>query len=440
MSRACATWIALAAALVGLVAFAPPGLGSSALAQDETEGAPAEVTDAPTEAPVDTTRAGEEAAADDFPSVLVVSRRDTPDTLVYDVEGFLGEACQLIDSSAYLREARARGLPPESPEAMAQILPELHPELDLVVVVGANRRTRASLVSLYYHDRHGFQILDEEHSIRGNMLTDESRARVLAEVRLGLAVITRPRGGLVELGGGVAPGEATPGLAVHVAVQAGAGIGTREADLSTRNGAVGLQTAFFPSAAVQLAVDIEPVARGQLTIGADAEYLTSFALTSADRRIDGSIRETSSRSQRIAAGVRLHYRVDPSLDAVSIGAGLAWSALSFSSEAPVSLPDYTLQGPVLSLSVVIPIASRLLTISLAPEAQWIVDVGSGLSALGVDSTGAAVGGAARVRLRLLDELFLDLTYRESHAFLGTENGQGGSDVERFASLRLVYAR
>lgn len=379
-------------------------------------------------------------APDDFPSVLVVARRDTPDTLVYDVEGFLGEACQLIDAADYLREARSRGLAPEAPEAMAQILPELHPALDLVVVVGANRRTRATLVSLHYYDRHGFQILDEEHSIRGNMLTDESRGRVLAEVRLGLAVITRPTGGLSELGGGVAPGEATPGVAVHVAVQAGAGFGTREMALSTRNGSVGLETAFFPSAAVSLSVDVEPTARGQLTLGADAEYLTSFALASADRRIDGTVRETASRSQRIAAGARLHYRLEPSLDAVSLGVGLAWSALSFSSEAPVSLPDSTLQGPVLSLSLIIPVAERLLTFTLAPEAQWIVDVGSGLGAIGVESTGAAVGGTARIRLRLIDELFADVTYRESHAFLSTENGQGGSDVERFASLRFVYAR
>jgi hypothetical protein len=120
--------------------------------------------------------------------------------------------------------------------------------------------------------------------------------------------------------------------------------------------------------------------------------------------------------------------------------GLAWSALSFSSEAPVSLPDSTLQGPLLSLSVIIPVAERLFTFVLAPEAQWIVDVGSGLSAIGVDSTGASVGGSARARLRLLDELFVELTYRESHAFLGTASGRGGGDVERFATLRLVYAR
>lgn len=376
----------------------------------------------------------------DFPSVLVVARRDTPDVLVYDVESFLGEACQLVDGSDYLREARSRGLAPDSAEAMAAILPEMHPGLDLVVVVGANRRTRATLVSLHYHDRHGFQILDEEHSIRGNILTEESRARVLAEVRLGLAVITRPRGGLSELGGGVAPGQAAPGLAVHVGIAAGAGFGTRELVANTRSGTVGLATAFFPAAAVQLAVDVEPTARGQLTIGADAEFLTSFALVSADRRIDGTVRETASRSQRIAAGLRVHYRLESSLDAVSLGVGLAWSALTFSSEAPVSLPDYTLQGPVLSLGVTIPVAGRLLTFSLAPEAQWIVDVGSGLTAIGVSSTGAAVGGSARIRLRILDELFADVTYRESHAFLSTENGQGGADVERFGTLRFVYAR
>jgi hypothetical protein len=131
------------------------------------------------------------------------------------------------------------------------------------------------------------------------------------------------------------------------------------------------------------------------------------------------------------------YRVDPSLDSVSLGAALAWSALSFTSVAPVSLPDFTLQGPVLALGITIPIAERLFTLSLAPEAQWIVDVGGALSALGVSSSGAAVGGSARIRIRIVEPLFADLTYRESHAFVSSDVG-GGTDVERFAALRLVY--
>ena len=123
-------------------------------------------------------------------------------------------------------------------------------------------------------------------------------------------------------------------------------------------------------------------------------------------------------------------------DTLALGGAIGWSALSFTSEAPVSLPDYTLQGPYLALGVLLPLADGLFTIELWPEARWIVDVGS-LSGLGVSSSGAAVGGSARVRLRLLAELFAEVAYRESHAFLDAQRG-GGRDVERFVSARLVY--
>ncbi len=380
-----------------------------------------------------------EADAEDYevPSVLVVARRGTPEALVDDVRELLVQAGQLVDASDYEREARSRGLPAESAEALAAILPDTLPELDLVVVVGANRPSRATLVSLVYHDRFGLEILEEEHSIRGNLMTDESRVRVLAEVRLALAVTTRPRGGLSALGGGVAPGEASASLAVHVGIEAGAGMGTREFSVPTAEGILGLDTAIFPSAAVQLSIDVEPTARGQLTLGADVEYLSSFALVTTDQRVDGTLRETSSRSQRIGASFRLVQRVEPALDTVSFAVSLGWSALSFTSEAPVSLPDYTLQGPVLALGVLLPVPGGALSFALVPEGQWIVDVGGALSALGVAQSGAAVGGSARVRVRLVDELFADLTYRESHAFLSASGG-GGSDVERFVTLRAVY--
>jgi hypothetical protein len=427
-----------AATILVLVALGSPW-GVPARAQDEElTGDFAEEDGAGDATEVDGTD-GEMAPDEGYetPTVLLVPARDTPDDLLDDVRALIAEAGQLVDPGDYEREARSRGLPADSAETLAAILPEMFPELDLVVVVGANRPSRATLVSLRYHDRFGLEILDEEHSIRGNILTSESRARVLSEVRLALAVITRPRGGLGELGGGVAPGEATASLAVHVAIEAGAGIGTRELSLPTRSGVVGLDTAVFPAAAVRLSIDIEPIARGQLTIGADAEYLSSFGLVTTDRRVDGSTRETSSRSQRIAAGLRLSYRVESALDTVSLGVALSWSALSFSSEAPVSLPNYTLQGPVLAFGVILPVAGGMLSFSLFPELQWIVDVGGALNTIGVAASGAAFGGSARIRLRILDELFADLTYRESHAFLSTESGSG-TDVERFVTLRLVY--
>ena len=85
----------------------------------------------------------------------------------------------------------------------------------------------------------------------------------------------------------------------------------------------------------------------------------------------------------------------------------------------------------------LPVAGGMLSFSLFPELQWIVDVGGALNTIGVAASGAAFGGSARIRLRILDELFADLTYRESHAFLSTESGSG-TDVERFVTLRLVY--
>ena len=78
----------LPARLLGaLVLGAVPALAATAHAQDVSGGAPT------------SQGTSSEADADDFPSVLVVALRDTPDTLVYDVESFLGEACQVVDSS-----------------------------------------------------------------------------------------------------------------------------------------------------------------------------------------------------------------------------------------------------------------------------------------------------------------------------------------------------
>jgi len=380
----------------------------------------------------------EGADAWEQPTILVVARPNTPEVVVRDLRALLEQTgAQLRDPAGYEREARSRGLPPESPEAMQAVLPDMHPDLDLVIVVGVNRPTRPTLVGLTYHDRYGLQILEEEHSLRGGVMTDEARTRTLAETRLALAVITRPPGGLQQVAGGIAPGQRTPGLALHVAVEAGAGFGTREFSLPTPLGVIRLATATFPAAALELAIDVEPTARGRLALGADLEYQTSLGLVTTDRRIDMTERETNSRSQRLAALLRVAYRLEDALSGISLAASLGWSVLSFTSEAPVTLPDYALQGPVLTLAVVVPIGAGLLTLMIGPEATWIVDVGKALGNLGVSSMGVAIGGWARIRVRLLQELFGEIAYRESHAFLDTEGG-GATDVERFATLRVVY--
>ncbi len=405
---------------------------SSARAQDDAALASEEASPPPEEAIAE----GGEDETWELPTIMIVPQRDTPEVVVSEIERLVGTTGTLVDADGYEREARSRGLPADTAEAMAAVLPEMHADLDLVVVVGVNRASRATLVLLRFHDRFGLEMLEEEHSIQGGVPTEESAGRILAETRLALAVITRPPGGLRQVEGGVTPGERTPGLAVHIGALAGIGFGTREFEVPAEFGIVSLGAAIFPAAALALGVEIEPTARGQLTVSGRFEYQTSLGLVTTDRRVDGTERETGSRSQLIAAGLGLAYRLGESLDTVSLEARLAWVALSFTSEAPVSLPDYTLQGPALSLGVSIPIADRLFTLELFPEARLIVDVGA-LGTFGVSSTGGSIGGTAAVRLRMLPELFAELAYRESHAFLDAPRG-GATDVERFATVRVFY--
>ncbi len=74
--------------------------------------------------------------------LLLLTTRDTPAPLRDDVAAMLREVGTLVDPDDFEREARTVGLPPESAEAMAAILPRMLPDLNLVVVVGVNSPRR----------------------------------------------------------------------------------------------------------------------------------------------------------------------------------------------------------------------------------------------------------------------------------------------------------
>ena len=408
----------------------------AARAQDE---APPEV-EAPVEAPLEPI-ADDETSDWDVPRVLVVARRDTPDAVLAAITTLASGLGELVGSDGYVREARARGLPPDASEAMQAILgaPEVSDDdaIDLVIVVGVDRPQRPQLVRIAYHDRYGLEMLDEAHSLSGGVPTEDAARRILAEARLALAVITRPPGGLAqtaEPGGGAT---IAPGVAIHVGVSAGIGFGTRELEVPTTSGLLSLAPAVFPAASLSLVVDVEPTARGRLTLGAGVEYLTSFGLVVTDVRTDGTTRDTGARSQGISADLHLGYRFEDSLDSISLRVQLGWYARSFAAEAPVSLPDYTLQGPALAAGIALPILG-VVELVVLPELQWIADVGRSLRQLGLSETGVAVGGTARVRVRIVPSLSAELAYRESHAILSTTAGAGAGDVERWVTARLEY--
>ena len=423
------------------------------------EGEGGEVVDGPVveEAPADAppqdqpdAEVDPEALAEqwDVPRVMVVAARRTPRRLEYQVRELMMQVGDVVSADDYEREARARGLPAVEDAAFEALLPGR--DIALVVTVEQRRVRRNRFLRVVYREgRYGMALLTEDHPVSGDRVGDEIGQRIVAEARLALAAITRPRAVSAEGEGASDPSlflpeeppsgdrpAPSPGTAVHIGVAAGVGFGMRSFDVPTEPGIVRLSTDPFPAALLRLVVDVEPEAQARFAVGGELRYLSSVGLRSTDRRTDGTERNTSSRSQRLDAEVHARYRLADPTDAVSIGAGLGWGMRSFSSEAPVTLPDYALGGPRLRAIVVLPFADRM-ELELAPEVVWLVAIDDSLTDHGVSSTAFALGGEARIRVALFGAFLAEASYRESHALLSSPRGDAG-DTERYLTLHLLY--
>ncbi|MEM9191398.1 MAG: hypothetical protein AAGF12_19660 [Myxococcota bacterium] len=383
------------------------------------------------------------------PTILLVPLRRTPDRLVRQVAELLEPVGDLSSADDYAREARARGLPPESDEAFEAVLPELDVDLVMVVGVRAGRRSRRNprprrIHIVYREGRFGMALLDEEHDLPGDRLLEGNAQRVVSEARLALAVITRPEASRaapspIELPTAPpareGPGR-TPGTAVQVVLSAGGGFGMRSFELPDPDGLARLSTSPFPSAEVALGLDVEPTARAPLRIGGRINYRSSIGLRTSDRRLDGTERETSSRSHRLDLWLTGSYRLTDAVEGPRLAAALGWGIRLFSSEAPVNIPDYALGGPQLQLGIVFPIVPGLVRVALRPEVALILTVDEALRDRGFSSTAVAVGGEAEVQLRLTGPFYAGLRYRESHALLSAADSV--SDVERYLAIVAEY--
>lgn len=382
----------------------------------------------------------------DVPRVMVVGAGRMPRRLEQQVTGLVQQVAEPASSDAYEREARARGLPPASDEAFEALLAEQ--DVELVVVIEAVRVRRSRRLRVTYREgQFGMALLQEEHPVSGDRLSEPVAQRIVAEARLALAAITRPRGPAGEESPAAAPlvpevrrpsstAPRVPGTAVHVGLAAGFGFGMRSFDIPTEPGIVRLTTDPFPAASLRLAIAVEPRARGALSLGGELRYLTSVGLRSTDMRTDGSTRNTSSRSHRLDLQAHADWRLGDPVRGVGLGVGLGWGVRAFDSEAPVTLPDYSLGGPRLLLRASFPLGERI-RIELAPELELLVAVDDALERAGVEGSPLSVGGEARVRVVLVGAFHAEALYRESHAFLASQRGDA-SDVERYATLQLLY--
>ncbi len=376
------------------------------------------------------------------PKVMVVAAPRTPRELSREVNDILSAVGQLESPDAFVREARARGYPPDRGEAFEVLLPEM--DIALVLVISVVREEGERRLRVEYRDgRIGFALLEESHPLAGDRLRAESRERIVSEARLALAAITRPPGapapeGLPEAAADSREGPpAEPGAAVHVFLGAGFGFGMRSFRLPTSVGIVRLTTDPFPAVSLRLGLDYEPTAQGRVNLRGELSYVTSVGLEVTDMRTDMTTLKTPSRSQRFDVRLGATYRLADGPDGVSLGGALGFGVRAFDSEAAVTLPDYALSGFSLRLSLIVPLLEGRVIIALHPELDWVAFVDDGLTQEGVAGSAVAVGAEARLLVGIAGPFYAELYYRESHAFLSSDLGESG-DVERYATVGLLY--
>lgn len=388
--------------------------------------------------------AEEDATAWAQPRLLVLGERGTPAYVVRALRQVLASAGEIVPADAYVSAAREAGLAPVSEEAFERLLEAQ--DVVLVVVISAARRSRLAEMS-YREGRSGLVLLEERHPIDAGGRLDEVAARtVLAETRLAVAALTRPGEGRALAQESAAEGaplteDDLTGSRVRFALGVGGGISTRsfEGPAGALGAAVRLSTNPFPAVHLRFGVAVEPEAGGRLSVTGRIRYFTSAGLRTTDLRLDGTSRVTASRTQSVAIDVGVAYRLGVSRAAATLDAALGFASHGFSSNALVSLPDYSLGGPYVRLGASLPFAERF-TLALGADVQWLAAVADVLQGLGAGAGGVAFGFEASFSATVLDELALEASYREAHAFVSDGARGGASDVERWIVLAAVYRR
>jgi len=423
-------------ALALIATLASSGLSPLALAQFEIEESPVE-PEAQSASDVEPLEAAEEDSEDwELPKILVIRAPRTPDRLMRGVLELVAPVGEIVDWREFEREARRSGLSATADATLETMLQGR--DITLIIIVGRRVVNRRPVVALSYREgRFGTPLLSAEHPIFGDTIPDRVAERIQAETVLAVTALTRSSTSVNTDENDRPNSPALAGSTVQFGVSAAGGVGSRGFEGPLEAGSVRLETGLFPSASMRIHTRYEPVARGRFAIQAELGYLTSVGLQTTDTRIDGSTRSTSSRAQRLDLGMEFRYRLGEAQTAVTLGLWAGYAARVFDTEAPVSLPDYSLGSGTFALRVTIPLGSERFALMLGPMLEWVFPIGEGLNTAD-PAPGLAFGGAARLTVGLTSAWLLQLAYQESHVSLQAPLG-AVNDVERFATLGIIYA-
>jgi hypothetical protein len=230
------------------------------------------------------------------------------------------------------------------------------------------------------------------------------------------------------------PAELEP--AVRTEIAAGMGVGTRSFSRPTSEGVQRLPDAVFPAVDVALRVHAWP--RDGFSLGISLRYQSSLGLTIEEQPPFALRNRVDARAERVELSVAPTFRLGGASAAPALAVPIGFTLRSLWPEVhEMMTPGYSLIGPHLRAELVLPLGD-VLVLRVGPELQVIVAIDESIRAEGVGRSGVAYGGEALLQLRLGAVFALELTYRESHAFVPSAfiGRADFEDVERFATGRL----
>jgi len=216
---------------------------------------------------------------------------------------------------------------------------------------------------------------------------------------------------------------------------AGFGFGARASSVPMEAGPARLSTSPFPAGNLGLGAGYRGTTVG---FGARARYFTSVGLRTKEMRNDGTTRTVDARSQTLQIGLAVNFALSDQLRPTMLELEVGYHFRLFNSELPLAMPEYTLSGIYARVDLSFPVGSGPLRLAITPEIASVNGITEQLQEMGKVNAGVAVGGEAAIRFDLLEQLRLEVVYRESHAFITSERETDMTDVERYGMLRATY--
>jgi hypothetical protein len=372
-----------------------------------------------------------------FAQVVVLRPEPAAEPLCEAFEAALADFGVVADPG-YFGEAQRRGLDPHGDQALTLLTTPLHVRL-AVVPQGAD----ASGATVEFRDgASGASLETTRIPLVGGVLDAQGAQVLRAEVARRL----QPGGSHAPLETANGAPDAAPGdtnaapspsgeqqPALLPRVFAGIGMGTRSLDWPSHGERDAIATGAF--VALDLGASFAIATSDAFSIGPQFLYQTSLDAHVTEMHIAGTSQSLKVRAHRFEALLAPTFRFGSQHDWYLLPAfGFGVRDLQPGVHHLLT-PSYSLAGPVLRLTLRIPLGSQV-GLRLGPEAQWL-HVGKGLRDLGVNGSGFSVGGEAAFEIAVTHGIAIEIALREAHALLASSQGDQATDVERFATARLI---